>query len=188
MKKVEKGSITVEAALIMPIIVFTIFSLIYLSFYLHDRCKIQGIIDKALHKAELTVKHDADFSTGNVYYEEINHRGIFYILFGSTSLEEDNIKKYLQEELDQGLFLAKVTDIKVSVNKFNIGISVWADSMISSKGVNSFLKPLLQIEIEEESQIHNPAELIRFSEIILDTGSKIKGVNALKEKLEKLLQ
>ena len=57
LNKKIKGSITVEAAFIMPLIILVIFSIVYLSFYLHDYCKLQGTVDLALHKAIFSAKH-----------------------------------------------------------------------------------------------------------------------------------
>jgi len=188
MKKNESGIITVEAALIMPLIVFILFALIYLSFYLHDRCKVQGVIDQTLHKAGLTVKHEADFSTGEVFYEEINNRGVFYLPFADTGTEEDNIRNYLQTKLKSGLFLARIIDLQVDVGKYNITISVEAEIPISLLGVTDIWKPNNRMIVEGKSQIHNPAETIRFCEVILDTGTKVKGVEALKEKLVNILK
>jgi len=187
MKLRERGNITVEAALVMPVVVFVLFALMYLSFYLHDRCIVQSAVDQTLHRAALTLKHEADFSTGEIYYKEINSRGVFYLPFGSTKAEEDNIRKFLQKELEDGLFLAKISGVHVDVGKFNITISVEADISITMPGVTNIWEPNNYMTVKGKSQIHNPAETIRLSEVILDTGTKIKGVEALKEKLENIL-
>ena len=55
-----KASFTIEAVFIMPIVLFTVVSIIYISFYLHDYCRMQGITDMVLHKAAMNLKHEAD--------------------------------------------------------------------------------------------------------------------------------
>jgi hypothetical protein len=188
MKKSVRGSVTVEAALVMPLVVFIIFALLYLAFFLHDKSRIQSVVDKSLHKAALTVKHEADISSGTVYYEDINDRGVFYLPFGSTEEEKYKIWDYVSRELQSGLLTAIITNIKVNVGKFNIQITVEADMPVSLPGIRQFLKTLSKIKVAESSQIHNPAEQIRVSEVILDTGLKIKGAEALKKKLDKALK
>jgi hypothetical protein len=188
MKKSVRGSVTVEAALVMPLIVFIIFALLYLTFFLHDKSRIQNAVDKTLHKAALTVKHEADISSGEVYYEDINNRGVFYLPFGSTEEEENKIWDYVSRELQNGLLIADISNIKVNAGKFKIQITVEADMPVSLPGIRQFLKNLSRIKIVESSQIHNPTEQIRVSEVILDTGLKIKGVEALKDKLDNVLK
>jgi len=183
-KKLIAGSFTVEATFIMPIILMTIFSLIYLSFYLHDVCRLQAIVDKTLNKAGLIIKHEASIEDGETDYENINGRGVFYLVVGNTEDEEESIQAYLQQELGSGLFLAKVMDINVNAEKFKVSISVKADMQISLVGVRKLLRPFAgEVVVEGKSIVHNPAEFIRMAEVIMDTGVKIKGVEELKEKL-----
>lgn len=184
----QKGSLTVEAALIMPIVIFTLFSLIYLAFYLHDICRIQGMVDKTLNKAGLSVKHEADIATGDVYYEKINDRGVFYLPFGSTKGDEDSIKSYLQKELSEGLFLTDIDEIEVKAGKFDISVSVDTELRLSLRGIQKFFEPYRHRIIEGKCAVHNPAETIRMSEVVLSTGYKIKGIKALKEKIEGFLK
>ena len=181
------GSIAVEAAFVMPIVIFTVFALIYLAFYLHDRCRIQGIMDLTLHKAGISVKHDCDITTGEVDYNNLGGRGIFYLLLGSTSDDEKQIKDLLKKDLSVGLFLTKVKTLEVNVDKSYIKVSIEADSKITLPGISYLFKTLSHFKVSGEYPIHNPAETIRRAEVILDTGSGIKGVDELKDKLEKIL-
>jgi len=180
------GSLTVEAAYILPIIIFTIFALIYLAFYLQDMCRIQGMLDKTLIKAGFAVKHEADIATGEVAYDRINDRGVFYLAVGSTEKEEKQIQKYLQQELAEKLFLSNIKSVKVEVGKFKITLAVEANTKVSLPGIRYLFDRFSYTEITGEYPIHNPAETIRRAEVVLDTGSKIKGVDELKERLERI--
>jgi hypothetical protein len=160
----------------------------YLSFYLHDMCRIQGIVDMTLHKAGLALKHEADIRTGEVAYEEINDRGVFYLIVGSTEEEERQIQNYLKQELSGGLFLAQITSIQVDAGKFKLWVSIDAKTVVSLPAIKSLFDQFSHTEIAGEYPIHNPAETIRRCEVILDTASKIKGVDELKEKIEKFFQ
>lgn len=180
------ASITVEAAYVMPIVIFTIFAIIYLAFYLHDNCRIQGIMDLTLNKAGMNVKHEGNIATGEVAYEKINDRSVFYLIFGNTQDEETQIQNILKQELSKGLFLAKVHDIQVKDDKFKIKVTIEADTKVSLPGISNLFIKLSEIKMTGEYPVHNPAETIRRIEVILDTGSRIKGVDKLKEKLEKI--
>lgn len=190
MKKTDSwksASVTIEAAFVMPIIILTIVSIIYLSFCLHDRCRIQGAVDKALHKAGLSAKHDADIVTGAIDYKDINDRGVFYILFGDGQVEKQKIEGYLNRQLSEGLFIFHVKAVNTKVGKFNIYVQVDAETKIEMLFLKKLIKQFTRIQVRNSVTIHNPAETIRCSEVILETGSSIKGVEALKEKLEKIL-
>ena len=182
--KYFKGSITVEAAFVMPIVIFTIFALIYLAFYLHDMCRIQGIVDMTLHKVGITVKHEANIVTGDISYEDISERGVFYLILGNTEEEENQIQQYLQQGLSKGLFLTKISSVYVDLGKFKLTAKVEAETKVSLPGVKYLFDPLFSRKITGEYPVHNPVESIRRAEVILDTGSKIKGMEELKEKLE----
>jgi hypothetical protein len=182
-RNMRSGSITVEAAFVMPIVILAVFAVIYLAFYLHDMCRIQAAMDKTLHKAAITIKHEADMETGEVAYENINDRGVFFLLYGGLE-EEMIIEDYLQQELSEGLFLSKIISVSADVGLFSINASVKAETKVSLPGIKYLFAPSSTVEIKRDYPVHNPAETIRRTEVILDTGSSIKGVDELKEKLE----
>jgi HD superfamily phosphohydrolase len=179
-----KASITVEATFVMPIVILTVFALIYLSFYLHDTCRIQGLVDKTLHKAAISLKQEADLETGAIDYERIGERGVFTQLLGDRSDAEKELRKYLQQELSKGLFLSKITGIQATVYKTKLEISVEADNVIRIPWVKKFFTSFTHTKITAEYPIHDPAETIRICEVILDTASQVKGVDELKDKIE----
>lgn len=181
---VKQASITVEAAFVMPIVIFTIFALIYLAFYLHDYSRIQGALDNALHKAAINMKHEADFATGETSYEDINDRGVFYLIVGSTAEDQSNLITYLQDKLKNSLFLLKITSIDADVGKLSTTISIEASDEIVLPYFQYLFDRYSHVRIVNSAPMHNPAETVRCAEVILDTGSNIKGVEQLKEKLE----
>lgn len=185
MRKYARGSFTVEAAFIFPIILFVIFSLICVTFYIHDKCRLQAVADRILHKASLTIKHEADIQSGKVSYEKINDRGVFYLPFGNAEKEEESIREFLQLEMGGGLLAAEVTDIKVIAGKWKIEVSLEGEYKIPIQGVLDYFQPD-PILIKVCSPVHNPAETVRIGEIILDTGEKIKGLEELKNKIDQL--
>ncbi|NLK28226.1 MAG: pilus assembly protein [Clostridiales bacterium] len=182
-----RGSFTVEAALVMPMVILIIFSIFYLTFYLHDRNRIQSSIDRALYRAGFMTKHKSNMFTGEIYYENINDRTVLYSLVGDTGEIENDIRRYVQDSLSSGLFLSKVREVEVEVGKFSITIQikVQTDDRIP---LMKFFQPKGYERMKSKFQVHDPAEAIRISEVILDTGGKVKGVKELKEKLDQLHQ
>ncbi|HHU73820.1 MAG TPA: pilus assembly protein [Clostridiales bacterium] len=185
LNKKIKGSITVEAAFIMPLIILVIFSIVYLSFYLHDYCKLQGTVDLVLHKAIFSAKHKGKLDTGEVDYENINNRGIFYPILGDKGEMEEQIREYMNLELAKGLFLYQINHINVEVGTLSIQISLEGKTRVSLPGLLHIkaAQPIL----EKQFYIHNPGESIRISEVLLTTAERIKGLESIKKGLEKII-
>ncbi len=183
-KKALKGSITVEAAFVIPAIFCTIFTLIYLAFYLHDKSKMQSIIDEALYKAGLSIKYEADINCAEIKIEQLMEKSIFSVITGYGEEEEIEIKEYLEDKLSKRFFLLKVSSIEVIVRRTNISIEVGAKAENMLPLLNYLLQPITHLNINNSFSIHDPAETIRGVEVILETGDKIKGVHKLFEFLK----
>ncbi len=182
------ASITVEAAFVMPVVLCTVFALIYLTLQLHDICRIQGIMDKTLHQAGMLYKHRTELASDEINYAWIGDRGVFYDLFGDLSGEKEGVKRYLQQELSKGLFLLRITKLEAEVKKTKLRVRIEAETLISLPWVAPLFDGLSSMVLTGEYPVHNPAETIRICEVILDTGLQVKGVELLKSKLEGFLK
>jgi len=181
------ASVTVEAVFVMPVVLLTVFALIYLAFYLHDRCRIQGIVDQTLHNASVSLKHETDPETGRADYDRIGDRGVYYLLLGDRSESETKFQSYLGKELSGGLWLTRVTRIQADMHRTELEITVGTKTEIAIPWINSFFASFSKDEIRGEATIHDPAETIRICEVVLDTGAQIKGVGKLMEKIDEIL-
>lgn len=182
------GSITVEASYLLPIVIFTIFSFLYLAFFLHDRGILQGITDEAVHKATIMFKQEVSLQTGEIRYERIGDRDIFYGVLGDRLKEEKDLNQYLSEKFKGKLLLYRISSIDTAVTNKNITVKVEAKAKVEFPFLRRLMNPFQSIAIVEEGRLHNPAEMVRLSEVILDTGSNIKGFEELRESLEKLIK
>lgn len=182
------GSITVEASYLFPIIIFTIFSFLYLAFFLHDRGILQGVTDEAVHKATVMFKQEVSLKTGEIKYERIGDRDIFYRILGDRLKEEKDLSQYLSEKLKGKLLHYRISSIDAAVTNRNITVMVEAKAKVEFPFLHRLMSPFHSITIVEEGRLHNPAEMVRLSEVILDTGSNIKGFEELRQSLEKLIK
>jgi hypothetical protein len=171
----------------MPIVILTIFTLLYLTFYLHDRCKIQGTVDETLFLAGLSLKYEADLTAVGLDSERIKKRGVFDQLLRDRPKAEQELKTYLRQRLAEGLFLYQITDIEAEFRNSKLEISVETISRISIPWVELFFEDYSHSVISEEHPIHDPAETIRVCEVALDTASQVKGVEELKNSIEKVI-
>lgn len=182
------GSFTVEATIIIPLVFFLIFALFYLGFYLHDLNRIQGAVDATLNRAALIIKNEADLINGDIHYDRIKDRPVFSLFSQNTIELENNIKDCLDTKINKGLFITDITGKEVSIRGGKIKIMIVSKSKIGLVGVSRFFNPVSQQTYESTYTIYNPADFIRKAEIVLDTGSRIKGVDKLKESLGKIFR
>lgn len=182
------GSITVEASYLFPIVIFTIVSFLYLGFFLHDRSILRAITDEAVHKATVMFKQEVSLQTGEIKYERIGDRDIFHSIFGNRLKEEKDLNQYLSERFKGKLLLYRINSMDAVVTNTNITVKVEAKAKVEFPFLRRLMGSFQSIVIVEEGSHHNPAEMVRLSEVILETGSNIKGYNKLKESLENLIK
>jgi hypothetical protein len=130
------------------------------------------------------MKHESELASAEIDYEHIKDQEIFDLRQENSKEEEQELQAYLRRELSKGLFLMKVADIEVTVERSNITISAQANIQISIPWVREFMESNSNSVISGEYPIHDPAETIRVCDVILDTASQIKGVDELKNKIE----
>lgn len=181
-----KASVTLEAAFMMPIVLFIIVSIIYLSFYLHDFCRMRGITDGVIHKAALNLKHEADIETGRVNYDDIN-KGLASRIFEGSDVKEKEIEDYINRLLSKGLISTKITKVNVTKSILNLTIRVEGGFELPLRGLLWIFPFNNTLVVEAKSAYHYPADSVRMSEVILDIGAKIKGLDKIKESIEKII-
>ncbi|CRZ35745.1 TadE-like protein [Herbinix hemicellulosilytica] len=187
MSKTVNGKFTVEAALVMPVVLLAIVSVIFMSFYLYDYCRIQGITDSLLHKAALYLKHESDIENGKIFYEDIEKQGVFYQAFSIPDYKIHSMESLLSKKLSRGLIATEVTDVKVSADSFKVIAYVEGVFQLPIKGIGILPINEKTVRVKAERKIHNPANTVRIYEVILELGSKINGLNKLEDKLKTLL-
>ncbi len=186
-KGIAEGSITVEASFVLPLVILITFALIYLSFCLHDICRIRNVVDGTLHQAGLAFKHEASLETGDVRYEAVNHRGVFYLITGDTEQDEKAMNYHIVKELSGGLLLSKIIAVDSEVGKLSLTASVSVENTVKLPFFGGLFKNYSSTRITGNYPLHNPAETIRICETVLHTGAEIKGMEQLKSTLLKLL-
>jgi len=183
-----RGSYTVEAALILPIILFIIIGLLYLGFYLHDMVKIQSKLDETSLKGREFIQYETDLYTGLVHYSSYRERTFLYPYFVDFSEKENTLTTYLRKQFDAGLFITKIDFTKVSVASNKISLLVQGHIEIPFQEVIQLLFPT-GIDLQKESQveIHNPVEFIRIFDVFSGALEKVKYIDEILQKLKNIL-
>jgi len=177
----EKGSITVEAAIIYPIVILVLVTLVFFMIGLYRQVSILSVVNLSVEEtAELTNGKDTPLYgmlTSDEIKDSLMNKGeedTPLLLFGG----------YLDEALvrrKNNLFFQK---INVSVYKsYPVGVS-FIDALLGEDGKG------FTIYAESEAIIRDPTEFIRNVDMVSDFASRIPSIYQLKtgyrQKLENI--
>lgn len=124
MERIKKGSFTVEAAFIMPVVLAVVFGILKSGLMLHDEAVLEAAVTGVLEKGEMALKHTGDIETGRPDYENLLLREK-----GKAGLE--TCEKQLEEELLELFLLKKVSGITVHTTASFLGeekIELWGNA------------------------------------------------------------
>lgn len=187
-KSTVKGSYTVEAALILPIILYIIIGLLYLGFYLHDKVKIQSAINDTSTRGRELIQYEADLETGLIDYDYSQNRSLLYSYFTDFTEKEYKINTYLVEQLNRGLFITKVDSVVLSASSNKIHVLVNGHMNIPFREVKQFFTDKgLTFSNENTMEIHNTVEFIRIFDVFSGVAEKVKFIDEILQKLQKLI-
>lgn len=155
MKKSFKGSCTVEAAFVLPVVLMVIFALIYLGFSLHDEACIKGIVETGLREAAEHTRHICmEGENGHeIIYKNINKKLENKEIEGQT-------ERVLKENLTKNLFITQVEEVKASVGLMYIKVSYNQISKISPADIFSYFR-IKKKQRTESIIIYNPLKTVR---------------------------
>ena len=185
----DNASYTVEAALIMPIIIFVIMALIYMSFYMHDKSKIQAILNATMIQASQMVKHEYIIDNKEIDYIHLDDRGIYFPVVGNLEVEKNKMIESLEKQLDKGLFIANIDDVVIDITHTKVAIKVEAIMNISFLRIKEYFRGSgTKITISSVGRIHYPAEFVRRLDVIEGTLEDVEGYDQIMKKLQDILQ
>lgn len=98
-RTVNKGSLTVETACVMPLILFTLLGLIYLNFFVHNRAWLTAAAYESAVSGSMegVRKNGQVYDTARMRSEELGNTGFF----GAENLStQNNVGKQVQVTYD----------------------------------------------------------------------------------------
>lgn len=175
--KNEKGSITIEAAIIYPIIFLVLMTLIYFMMGLYRQVSALAVADLSVEEAKVLAKE------GDKLYGGLSRKNIKNQL--KTKGEKDAplllIGGYLDDAnvtVERNLFFQK---IRVTVSKsYPTGVD-FIDSMLGEPGKG------FTVDVESGSKIMDQAEFIRNVDMMSDFAGRIPAVAKFKQSYNKKL-
>ena len=179
-----KASMTVEAVFVVPIVLWVIIALIYLTFYLHDLVRLEEVVEAGLRQGNFLSLQRSELDGNAVYYENINETGKWGYWKLSYETEEEKIKQYLEEELQRRFLFLTKKNVSCEINGFSVEIQIKMKGKAMIFPVIDLWRGESEIVLERTLPFHNPEEVLRiFSGLNLisdDTESNIFIKNHMK--------
>jgi hypothetical protein len=96
----QKGSIVIEAVLIIPLIILSIVAIIYIALLLYSHAYIEGTANWAAERgAAMWNNKNKHFETGKIEVHELNANGLYWRLSDNSANEKiENIISYTQKK------------------------------------------------------------------------------------------
>ncbi len=144
---VREGSYTVEAALVIPVILYALFALCYLTFYLYDKVVVETEVNRTLRSAEMEWREEEGIM--EQWVEGANQREWV-----------TDLVRELEQALRQRLVNLEVLGCQVERRGEGVWIRVSAKRTIGIPVVESMLGAR-QEAWEREKDVHDPCESVR---------------------------
>lgn len=179
-----KGSFTVEAAFVMPIVIFFLLLLIYVGFFFHDRCTIQAVVDGVV--ADLCrVRESGTQMEELLSKEDWYGKGWFgSLLYSLDSEAKQKISENLYEQCEGKLFFLKIQESEINVAIHTVNVTVTATPVYPLSFIQSVLQ-VKEVHILSEGKIHDPAKTVRYGKIIFDEFERTKLFSSIEGILSK---
>lgn len=190
-----RGSIAVEAALIVPIVIITVMILLYLMLLIFQTSIMQTTANKIAERTAATYFYpQASFYSGQTSKKEISNLGL-YRRWGSNNIyQQQNFQSAVLGDIKRFSILKSrqaYIDIKHS-NKIlkqdvTVTLNCTYDNPLGSLTAVWGLKKKINLNVQATATIDDPAEFIRNTDFIIDTASKVPAISQFESKWQGII-
>lgn len=152
------GSYTVEAALLMPVLLAVVMAVMYAGFYMHDKAVLMDILSEVT-AGEADAAVYGTGSTEQTWKTLLEDRGTWYFLKGISKEEKDAAS--LTEEMNRRCMMFRITQCSISVFPRKVTMTVEAECMCKGFSAAPFLKRMSTISLTCRGDIMQPSEFAR---------------------------
>jgi hypothetical protein len=194
-KQSIRGSIAVEAAMIIPIVIIAIMIMLYIMLIIFQTCIMQTTANGIAERAALGYYHDkAIFVGGKTTKANIESLSIYRRWFSNSALEQGDFKAASLEKLQVSSVLkskSSALDINQTGNVINRKIVVTLHSTYENPmgGMTALwgLGENIDIKVHAEAAIDDPVEFIRNTDFILETALRVPVIKDFEGKWQEII-
>jgi len=203
MKTNNKGNITVEAAIIFPVIFFCIIAVMFAGIFLYQQVLLQSLANRAVERGAATwTNHHREISSGMVEIDKLVDEGLYWrIIDFDKDDKEKNLNKYIEDRMNtysilKGTHQIANIDLKNYIVYRKLFVTVQsryknpAASIMKMFGYDEYFT----VSVTSQSIINDPVEFIRNTDFIMNLVEDLeeknptiaKVGNSMKEIMEKM--
>ncbi|MBR5712028.1 MAG: hypothetical protein IKX54_00355 [Lachnospiraceae bacterium] len=182
------ASYTVEAVFVVPFITMLVVLMIDMTMYLRDLGAAEALADRIAEETRALVLNDEDPELGKIRYERKFQRSIFARWFaGSDAEDAKEMTQRLRDQAEGRFWICKVQDAYVSVggDEVCVHMKIAGNSILPMFG--RMTEQWFDDNITRKISCRNTRQRTRIYSAIMETGSQIKGVSTVLEKLSQLV-
>ena len=176
------GSFTVEAALVVPLVIFVIATILSFGFYLHDLCAVRAVAETLVEQ----LCHVKD--TESQIYEQIGKDADFHstlLGFQLGEQERKELEQLLIRAAEQRLILGHVKMCKLICRGATVRADIQVSAELSVPMIRSIL-PELTDRVVEEGTIYDPVRTVRYGRMIYDELERTRLYESIQSLLERM--
>ncbi len=155
-----KGSMTVEATFLFPMIFFIILAILNMAFYFCDMCKVQGVLDQYAKRQAVCTKEHRSLEKERDY-EKIADTGIFWCMADNSQAEAE-LKAAVKEKIEEKSLVSKVEKVETQVTAQKVFVKVKIKCPLWIGNIKEWVSGVpLEYTLATEIMVHDPAEFVR---------------------------
>ncbi|MCT4596426.1 MAG: pilus assembly protein [Vallitalea sp.] len=190
------GSLTVEASLIFPIVLFVVISLLYIGIYLHDVTCMKAIVNEATQRYELAYSNKIDINTGEVLSNNKRLSRGLYWRFSNYNDHDKYVKEFIRNKIKDNLIMKDdniIISTKIIHNNImkSVNITVEKDFTTFIAPVNNILSlngKNLTMAVSSKAIVKDQVELIRNIDMLDNISDDIPILRNSKENYKKKIR
>lgn len=186
----QKGSMVVEASLIVPVVISCVFIVIYFAFLMYRQSLLLSVADNGAEKGAAAWDNPSKiFELNKTGKENMDDEDLYWSMFDSNKEEKlGGIKNYIEADLKRRNFVSgfigsgsKTVDVNIDdfivYKKLTVTINdtyrlpaARLLHVFGSEGAYS-------IKVKSQAVVNDPAEFIRDTDFLLDIESELEDKN-----------
>jgi ABC-type transport system involved in multi-copper enzyme maturation permease subunit len=193
-KQSDRGSIAVEAAMIVPIVIIAVIVVIYIMMLIFQTSLMQVTANNIAERAAATYYHKySSLMSGRTSKETIAGLGLYRRWTSNSEIQQNDYEVFAINTLQQRSILKGSSDVEIkrSGNIINQRITVTLISTYKNP-LGSLtklwgLKNKISLRVRAEATIDDPAEFIRNTDFIIETASRLPIISDFEAKWQDII-